>query len=170
MADPPVTSQNSGDNGSNGGSTPRRWLTASGDILVAIFAGALVAAAFAGDEPAPYLFPRILAVLMLMLCALQIGNVLRGGDTSVKLMQVKDELRRSLPAVAVVVIYIACAERVGFYLAAVPAYIAFVLVGSRGWTWRGLIQAAIVGVLFTIVLYLVFAKLLYVQTPRGWWM
>lgn len=149
-----------------GGDMRARWAAVCGDVLLTALAAALAGLSFAGDG-APYLFPRILAVLLLLLCLLQIANVLRGGDDSVNLAQIAGELRRALPAVAVVVVYIALAETLGFYLAALPAYLSFVLVGGTGCSLRQVAAAALAALLFTAVLYGLFSVLLYVQTPRG---
>lgn len=138
-------------------------LGASGGDLLA-FAFALVAtfASFAGDDPAAYAFPRLVAVLMLVFCG---ANLARravagfGGEPALTWTLI----RKIAPGVAVFVVYLLVAQDLGFYLAALLAFFAlsFLYSAHRRPGRIGLVTGAVIA-----VLYLVFSVVLKVQVPR----
>ncbi len=149
--------------------SPRsKWAAASGDLLVAAFALLLVVVSFSAENPQPYLFPRILAIAMFSLALLQILIVASGGDWSVQLTTILQEARRSSLAILAVILYVALCEWLGFYTAAILAFLSIVYIGSNNWSQRQFATAVAVAAATAVVLYVLFSLLLRVQVPRGW--
>lgn len=139
-------------------------------------AGALVVAAtltyppMEGGQPGPALFPRIVGGLMAALGVALAVRGLREGAAGPRVAWGR-VLRstgfvNALFVIAAVAAYIALADRLGFLLTG--AAILFVLM------WRlevGARRAAVVAVLFTAFVHLLFFKVLRVPLPTGilWW-
>ena len=138
-------------------------LGASGGDLLA-FAIALVAAAasFAGDDPAAYAFPRLVAVLMLVFCSVNLVRCAMagfGGEPALTWPLI----RKIAPGVAVFVAYLLVAQDLGFYLAALIAFFAasFLYSAHRRPIRIGIVTGAVIA-----ALYLIFSVVLKVQVPR----
>ena len=139
-----------------------RWPAVFGDVLLTGFAVVLTTASFAADEGAAYLFPRILSLTMLMFCLLQLIILPFGAKQAAIAWR-----WRSLPAVGVIVVYVAIAEWLGFYAATAVTFFAIVQIGDSVRTKRQRVVAVIVAICATAVLYGLFSLLLQVQIPRG---
>ena len=133
-----------------------------GDLLAFAFALVATVASFAGDDPAAYAFPRLVAVLMLVFCSVNLARRAMagfGGEPALTWTLI----RKIAPGIAVFVVYLLVAEDLGFYLAALLAFFAlsFLYSAHRRPGHIGLVTAAMIA-----VLYLVFSAVLKVQVPR----
>jgi putative tricarboxylic transport membrane protein len=123
-----------------------------------------------GGQPGPALFPRILACLMIIFGALVSVNGLRARDTSDKVAW--RELYRNpgfinaLFVLGGVVAYILFVEKTGFLI--IATLVTFVLMLRLRVRF---LLALVVSVVFTNLVYLLFAKILLVPLPTGllWW-
>jgi putative tricarboxylic transport membrane protein len=123
-----------------------------------------------GGQPGPALFPRILAGLMIIFGALVSIQGLRARDTSDKVAW--RELYRNpgfinaLFVLGAVVSYILFVEQVGFLITA--TLVTFVLMLRLR---VRLLLALVVSIVFTNLVYLLFAKILLVPLATGllWW-
>lgn len=127
-----------------------------------------LAASFWNTDAEVYLFPRIVAILMVILSGFQIAGYLaerRSGDQSINI-----PWAGLLPGLLVVIAFVLVIETTGFYLGSFVAFIALVSIyGKRALLDpRALMYKVLVGVLLMGVLYGLFWKLLYVRTPTGW--
>ena len=145
----------------------QRCLAAVGDILVTVFAVVLLAASFLAKYPEAYLFPRILAVILALLCVFQLVMVARGTDTIDNITEVIGSMKNMLPIIGMIIVYVALAEWLGFYLSAALAYFAVALVGGGSYDSRHIAKTAVVALGVTVGLYILFSLLLQVQSPRG---
>jgi putative tricarboxylic transport membrane protein len=141
-----------------------------------VVAGALIIAetlkfpTLEGGQPGPALFPRILAGLMIIFGALVSIQGLRARDTSDKVAW--RELYRNpgfinaLFVLGAVVSYILFVEQVGFLITA--TLVTFVLMLRLR---VRLLLALVVSIVFTNLVYLLFAKILLVPLATGllWW-
>lgn len=139
-------------------------------------AGALVVTATlgypAGDvgQPGPALFPRLVGGLMAafgVLLALQ-GARARDASGSVAWRELRhnESFINAVFVILGVLAYLLLSERLGFLLTA--AAVMFVLM----WRLRvAVAKAAMVAVLFTLAVYVLFFKILRVPLPTGlvWW-
>lgn len=146
----------------------RNAARSAGDFVVAVLALVAAGASFAGNDDAAYLFPRLIGAAWLGLCVVYFALRWRGAAAAAN----PDfaALRRAVPGGAVIIVYAALAETVGFYLAAFCAFLALATLydrrGQRG-GWRRVGARIAVTCIIIIVLRLVFSELLRVQTPRG---
>ncbi len=133
-----------------------------GDVLAFVFALVATAASFAGDEPAAYTFPRLVAILMLVFCGINLARRAMEGFAGEPVLT-WTLIRKITPGIAVFVVYLLVAQDLGFYLAAFLAFFAMSLLYSahRRPVRIGIVSGAVVG-----VLYLVFSVVLKVQVPR----
>ncbi len=140
-----------------------RALSASGgDVLAFAFALVATLASFAGDDPAAYAFPRLVAVLMLVFCGVNLARRALtgfGGEPALTWTLI----RKIAPGVAVFVVYLLVAQELGFYLAALLAFFAmsFLYSAHRRPGSIGIVTGAVIA-----VLYLIFSVVLKVQVPR----
>ena len=138
-------------------------LSASGGDLLA-FAFALVAtvASFAGDDPAAYAFPRLVAVLMLVFCSVNLVRRAMAGFSGEPALT-RALIRKIAPGIAVFAVYLLVAQELGFYLAALLAFFAlsFLYSAHRRPGSICIVTGAVIA-----VLYLIFSVVLKVQVPR----
>ncbi len=128
-------------------------------------------ACFWDTDPEVYLFPRILAVFMVALGLIQLINAAREGtEPSQKPAAGAIAWPVLLPGLAVTVVFVLSIETIGFYTGSFLAFLCIVLVyGKRKWNDRqAVFYKSLIGVVFMLVLYGLFWKLLYVRTPEGW--
>lgn len=125
-------------------------------------------AAYLPDDAEVFLFPRIIAVLIALLCVMQWVNALSlkgdstGGETIAK------KLRDLLPGMVVGASYVGLLEVIGFYTTSLLAFFAIALIySSESISVRSVVKKLIVAALFMTVLYLLFWQGLHVRTPQG---
>ena len=145
------------------------WATLYGFIIAAAFA----VLSFWNTDPEVYLFPRIIAALMLLLAMVQVVSFLRLSRVD----PAPDELthqripwRQLVPGLAVSIIMVLLMEILGFYASSFLAFLAIiVLYGKRQVTDpRSLVTKAGISVIFMTIIFTLFWKLLHVRTPTGW--
>jgi len=128
-------------------------------------------ACFRDADAEVYLFPRILAGLMLALGFIQLIHSAR---EKAKPSQKPDASAivwpALLPGLAVTVVFVLSIETIGFYTGSFLAFLCIVLIyGKRKWTdHKAFVYKSLIGALLILVLYGLFWKLLYVRTPQGW--
>ena len=128
-------------------------------------------ACFWDTDPDIYLFPRILAVIMVALALIQLIKATREyTKPSQKPVAGAIAWPVLLPGLAIVTVFVLSLETVGFYTGSFLAFLCIVLVyGKRKWNDRkALLYKSLVGALLMLALYGLFWKLLYVRTPQGW--
>jgi hypothetical protein len=135
-------------------------------IACAIAGGLLYWAALGSDMPQAYLFPQMLALAMAALGAAMVISAFAKNAPSAPWARIP--WFRILPGMAVLAVFLAILQTVGFYLSSWLAFssigILYAPVGERFATAKRVVPASIV---FLAVLYLVFWTLLQVQLPRG---
>lgn len=121
------------------------------------------------DDPIPYLFPQLIAIVMLFLSGYALLRAIRGANrtgTGISLT----ELGQIAPALIIMMLYVfVLAPILGFYVGASIAFLSIYTfydpqphTSPMTWIIRLGITAG-----FIAVIYVVFAKGLQVQTPRG---
>ncbi len=124
---------------------------------------------FTVEDPQPYLFPQLISVAMIGLSAAALFRAIRGANrTGVGIPL--DLLLRIAPGIAVILAYVlVLAPQLGFYTGSAIGFITLYSLydpnphlSVRTWFTRIAITAG-----FMLVIYLVFALALQVQTPRG---
>lgn len=139
-------------------------LTALACIL---FGGYLYWSALGSDTPVAYFFPQMLALAMVALGAAMLVMELRSGGARQNAGP-PTQWYRIWPGMLVLVVYMAIAEQVGFYVSAWLAFstigVLYAPIGKRVATVKRVVPVSIA---FLTVLYLVFWMLLQVQLPRG---
>lgn len=133
-----------------------------GDVLAFAFALVATVASFAGDDPAAYAFPRLVAALMLVFCGVNLTRCAMAGFSGEPALTWA-LIRKIAPGVAVFVAYLLVAQDLGFYLAALLAFFAlsFLYSAHRRPGRIGIVTGAVIA-----VLYLIFSVVLKVQVPR----
>ncbi len=139
-------------------------------VLATLALGLWIAyASFSVDDPQPYLFPQLISVAMILLSVSALVRAIRGANrTGVGIPL--DLLLRIAPGIAVMLAYVlVLAPQLGFYTGSAVGFLTLYSLydpkphlSIRTWAMR---IAVTVG--FMLVIYLVFALALQVQTPRG---
>lgn len=121
-----------------------------------------------------YLFPRIVAVVMIALGLVQLLTVLRKStDFASQEQEHSKELiqwKGLFPGFAIILVFVLSIEAIGFYTGSFLAFLCIVLAyGKRKVAdHKALLYKAFIGIVFMLTLYGLFWKLLYVRTPIGW--
>lgn len=140
---------------------------ASGAIL--IVAAWVAYISFTGEPAEAFLFPRIISVVML---ALSIWNFMRAITGVSKVGEgVSLALAKTIaPGMAIMLIYIFfMAKFLGFYVASICTFIAIYAVydPASHLDVRSWVKRCAVAFIFVAIMYVLFAIILKVQTPRG---
>ena len=125
------------------------------------------AAAGAANAQA-YLFPRILALTMIVL---GVAMVIAEWSPLPTARRSGDGIPWSTlwPALTIFVLYMLVAPELGFFLSSALAFVAIGVVYSPAESvLRAARQCVPITIAFLVVLYAVFVLLLQVQMPRGW--
>lgn len=140
---------------------------ASGAILAVAIWVAYVS--FTGEPSSAFLFPRIIATVMLVLSAWNFFRAIRGASKVGEGVSLAVAKTIAPGSIVVLVHIFFMAKFLGFY---VSSFIAFVAIYSlydpaphnqlRSWAKR-----AVTALIFMVVMYGLFNILLKVQTPRG---
>ena len=128
-------------------------------------------ACFWDSDPEVYLFPRILAVIMVTLSLVQLFKASREkAEPSTIPAEAAIQWKVLFPGLAVTVVFVLSIETIGFYTGSFLAFLCIVLFyGKRNLTDpRALLYKSLIGLVLMLVLYGLFWKLLYVRTPEGW--
>ncbi len=124
---------------------------------------------FTQEPSSAFLFPRLISVIMVLLA---VWNFARAalGFARAGVGFYAYELRNILPGLAVAGIYVFfAAKMLGFYVASIATFLIIYslydpvpLSSARSWIRRGFVTIS-----FIAVIYILFALVLQVQTPRG---
>jgi hypothetical protein len=128
---------------------------------------------FHGTDAETYLFPRIIAIVLLGFSIILLVSNLQASQTSVE--QNADQnsgghFIKVLPGLVIGFIYLTMMETVGFYASSFFVFLAFLLLyGKREMTDpKAFVKKVTVSIGFVFVLYLLFWQGLNVRTPTGW--
>lgn len=138
-------------------------------ICILVLAGTVAYLSFTREPADAFLFPRLIAVVMLALAAWNFFRAARGVSrvgAGLSLATAK----AILPGILVLVIYVFFAAKYfGFYLSSLVAF--FVLFSlydpASHKDMKSWVKRIVISVLFMLVIYALFTLLLKVQTPRG---
>ena len=139
-----------------------KFMVPAGMLACAII---LSIAGFSGSNQEAFLFPNVVAVIMVIIAAFAVLNS-RNSLQKEKTNPVPWML--IMPAMAIFIVYLALAETVGFYICSFIAFVALVSIYMPGsLNMKLFIRIAITGLIFMAGLYCLFSLLLRVQLPRG---
>ena len=139
-----------------------KYMVPVGMLLVAII---IAIAGFSGKNQEAFLFPNVVAVIMVIIAAFAVFNS-RNSQTKEKPILIPWAL--ILPALAVFIIYLALLETVGFYICSFIAFVTLVtFYMPERFTINRFMKVVLTGLIFMGGLYCLFSLLLKVQLPRG---
>ncbi len=124
---------------------------------------------FTQEPSGAFLFPRLISVIMVLLAVWNFSRAALGLAKAGAGFYAY-EIRNILPGLAVAAIYVFFAAKIfGFYVSSIAAiliiysmYDPVSLLSTRDWIKRGVVTIS-----FIAVIYIMFALILQVQTPRG---
>ena len=124
---------------------------------------------FTQEPSGAFLFPRLISVIMVLLAVWNFSRAALGLAKAGAGFYAY-EIRNILPGLVVAAIYVFFAAKIiGFYVAAITTFLIIYsmydpvpLSSARSWIKRGLVTIS-----FIAVIYILFALILQVQTPRG---
>ncbi|MBW2101190.1 MAG: tripartite tricarboxylate transporter TctB family protein [Deltaproteobacteria bacterium] len=121
------------------------------------------------DDPRAVIFPRVIILVMGVLSLLLLAqSVLVRGKGAEGEAGDGFPFGRFSGCFVLILAYFFFMERLGFYVSAFLFFVVVTLVlGSRGLTIRKGAGRVAAGAAFTAVLYVLFNRLLAVQTPKG---
>ena len=130
-------------------------------------------ACFWNTDAEVYLFPRIIAGVMLLLSVVQLCAFFRSPPEAEHHRVVEASIihwKSLMPGLIIALIYVLCIESIGFYTGSLFAFLGIVMIyGKRKFNDpKALLYKLTVGVVFMLILYGLFWTLLYVRTPTGW--
>jgi hypothetical protein len=132
-----------------------------------LLGGLLYWAALGSDTPKAFFFPQMLALTMAAIGAAMLFMNFRGSDKW-QADRLPTQWYKIWPGLLVLVVYMAIAERVGFYVSSWLAFTSIgVLYAPAGEQLATAKYCLPIAVVFLSVLYLVFWTLLRVQLPHG---
>ncbi len=141
------------------------------DIIVSLVLLAGVIALYLSlglmDDPRAVTFPQVIIIIMGILSALLLiqSVVLKQAETS---KGAGFPFGRFLICFFLIILYFIFMESLGFYISAFLFFVAITFIlGSADLTVKNAMARAIVGAVFTGILFLLFNVLLAVQTPKG---
>lgn len=133
---------------------------------MAAFAAVVLYASFAAEPADAYLFPRLSSGLLALFCAVNLAAGFRRRPSSPISLRL---CRKLAPGVLIMFVYVAMAEKAGFYPASCAAFFALAWIyGGGNGRRRFWIVSAATALAMTFV-YLLFGVLLRVQTPVAFW-
>jgi putative tricarboxylic transport membrane protein len=120
------------------------------------------------EEPRSMIFPKVILMIMAVLSALLLLQSLLMKKPAGLANTKSFPFSRALLCFLLIVIYLFCMESVGFYLSSFLFYIAVTFIlGRRELDIRKGLSRIGISALFTVILYILFNRLLVVQTPKG---
>ncbi len=137
--------------------------------LCIAYVGSFCLLAFYDTDPEVYQFPRIIAIVLVLLALIQSLSAFRNSRlTDQKTISI--DWMALLPGLIVGFLFVMSLEVVGFYTCAFLSFLALVsLYGKRRiLDPKALVYKLMIGGIFILILYGMFWKLLYVRTPTGW--
>ncbi len=144
-------------------------------VSLVVLAGtiALYASLSLMEDPAAATFPRVVIVIMgILSLALLAQSLITGRRRAAA--EAKGAPAQPFPfgtlflCFGLIVLYLAVMERLGFYLSAFLFFVAATtLLGRKELTLKRWGTFVAIGITFTAVLYVLFNRILVVQTPKG---
>ncbi len=135
-------------------------------ILCTLLGAFLFWAASGADNPQAYLFPKLLAVIMVVLGIVM--AVVDWGASAGRAAAASIPWGKLWPVLLIFVLYMVAAQPLGFYLA---SWLAFAAIGTIYSPTESSLASAKrcvpISFAFLLVLYGVFVMLLQVQMPKG---
>lgn len=145
----------------------RRELTLS--IGAALIAGAMLYAGSGHDYADAYIFPNLIAWIMLGLALLMIASLFVQRSEDAEGNDATIEWTRLLPVLVILPVYVVIAESVGFFIASLLAFFSISRVYALSVPDKNVtVHCLIVSLCFLAVLYLLFVVMLQVPLPTGW--
>lgn len=139
-----------------------KYMVPAGMLAVAI---ALCIAGFSGSNQEAFLFPNVVAVIMVIIAAFTVLNS-RKPDQKQTTQSIPWML--VMPAIIIFIAYLALAETVGFYSSSFIAFVVLVSIYMPGTlNLKRVARIVMTGLIFMGGLYCLFSLLLKVQLPRG---
>jgi putative tricarboxylic transport membrane protein len=120
------------------------------------------------EEPRAVIFPKVVLMIMAILSALLLVQSLLIKKSAAQAKQRPFSFRRALLCFLMIVVYLFIMESIGFYLSSFLFFVGVTFILGRGdmGTRKALTRVG-VSVIFIAVLFVLFNKLLLVQTPKG---
>ena len=142
------------------------------DILVSslVLAGTLILYLSLqwAEEPRAVIFPKVVLVIMAILSALLLAQSLLIKKATAQVKQKPFPFQRALLCFLMIIAYLFIMESVGFYLSSFLFFVAVTFImGREDMDIRKALARVGVSALFMVVLFILFNKLLLVQTPKG---
>ena len=142
------------------------------DILVSslVLAGTLILYLSLqwAEEPRAVIFPKVVLVIMAILSALLLAQSLLIKKAAAQVKQKPFPFQRALLCFLMIIAYLFMMESVGFYLSSFLFFVAVTFImGREDMDIRKALARVGVSALFMVVLFILFNKLLLVQTPKG---
>lgn len=137
-------------------------------IGAALIAGGLLFAGSGHDYADAYIFPNLIAWIMLGLALMMIVSLFaqRSSDDDSKGGSI--EWARLLPVLVILPVYVLIAESLGFFVSSLLAFFAISRVYALSVPGENISPRYLaISVCFLAVLYLIFVILLQVQMPTG---
>jgi len=124
---------------------------------------------FTQQPSSAFLFPRLISVIMVLLAAWNFARAALGFAKAGAGFYAY-EIRNILPGIVIAAIYVFfAAKMLGFYVSSIATFLIIYsmydpvpLLSARDWIKRGVVTIS-----FIAVIYILFALILQVQTPRG---
>ena len=136
-------------------------------IACVVFGGLLYWAALGSDTPRAYFFPQMLALTMAAMGLALLVVELRGAGSG-EVAWIAVPWPRVLPGMVVLIVYMAIAQVVGFYVSSWLTFTAIAVLYAPYATRKATIKRCVpISIAFLAVLYVVFWTLLRVQLPHG---
>jgi Tripartite tricarboxylate transporter TctB family len=130
--------------------------------------GFLYWAALGSDHPLAYLFPRVLALIMVALGAGMLALELSSKRQAREAVKADIRWARLWPGIVMLILYMAIAQSGGFYVSSWLAFVALAIWYAPGEQKLVAVRRCVpISLAFMAVLYLLFWTLLRVQVPRG---
>ena len=120
------------------------------------------------EEPRAVVFPKFVVIIMIILSALLFIQTLFIKKKAASQTKKPFRFGPALLTFALTVVYFALMERLGFYLSSFLFFVAVTFIlGSEDLTFRkGALRVGL-SICFMVILFVLFNKLLAVQTPKG---
>jgi hypothetical protein len=136
-------------------------------LACVLLGGCLYWAALGSEVPKAYFFPQMLALTMVVLGAALLVTEFRASGKA-EAVRVAVPWAMIWPGMLVLALYMALAQRVGFYLSSWLAFVSIAILYATPARRAATIKRSVpISIFFLTVLYLVFWMLLRVQLPHG---
>ncbi len=137
-------------------------------LAMLLFAAALYFASAAPSNQAAFVFPKMIALILVGIAAASIWHGWTRGGADKSSTRVRIPWRAIWPALIVFALSVTLAEQLGFYVTCLIAFISLVALYSSPGRWMtGVAKICVIAAAFIGVLYVLFTLVLRVQIPQG---